>query len=170
MRLKLLILIAVSALLAGCASAQIASQTRRVYAGPAIHVIALDPGGGALADAIGVELFNDGITVVDRQKTKVLLGHLGNSQIQVATAASYGALRAAGVDALLQVDAVMSADGTPESASVRLVSTSGGTLVAGLVWQNGWGGMAGSMADRTMRKNLATAASQIAADLMKRMQ
>ena len=35
-------------------------------------------------------------------------------------------------------------------------------VIAGVAWQNGWGGMAGSIADRTMRQGLADAAKQIA--------
>lgn len=114
-----------------------------------------------------MELFNDGVTVIDPEQTRGILGHLGISEIQIATPESYVALHKAGIDALLVVKGVMAYDGTPESASVRLTSMPTGEVVAGLTWQNGWGGMRGSIADRTMRKNLAQAASEISGALMK---
>lgn len=170
MRFKnLVVSLLVLFLLTACATARIAQSMRGSYAGPPIHAIALAPGGGALADSIGVELFNDGITVIDPNQTKAILGHVGISEIQIASPESYAALRRAGVDAVLVVKAVMSQDGTPESASVRLSGTSNGEVIAGLTWQNGWGGMRGSIADRTMRKNLADASSEISSTLMKRM-
>lgn len=155
--------------LGACASAQIAQSARVSYVGPPIHTVAIAPGGGALADAIGVELFNDGATVMDVEQTRGILGHVGIAEVQIATPQSYAALHAAGVDAVLIVKSVMAGDGTPESASVRLTSTSSGDVVAGLTWQNGWGGQRGSIADRTMRKNLAGAASEIGNVLLKRM-
>jgi hypothetical protein len=164
----LVVLLLVPFLLSACATARITQSTRGSYTGPTIHTIALAPGGGALADAIGVELFNDGINVVDPNQTTAILGHVGISQIQIASPESYAALRQAGVDAVLVVKGVMSQDGTPESASVRLTGVSRGQVIAGLTWQNGWGGMRGSMADRTMRKNLADAASEISAALVER--
>ena len=170
MRFKIFIVtLLVPFLLSACATARIAQSTRNSYAGPTIHAIALAPGGGALADAIGVELFNDGITVIDPDQTKAILGHVGISEFQIASPESYAALHGAGADAVLIVKAVMTQDGTPESASVRLSGTSHGEVIAGLTWQNGWGGMRGSIADRTMRKNLADAASEISSTLMKRM-
>jgi len=162
------ILLFVPFLLSACATARIAQSARVSYGGPPIHTIAFAPGGGALADAIGVELFNDGINVVDPNQTTAILGHVGISEIQIASPESYAALSKAGVDAVLVVKGVMSQDGTPESASVRLTSVSRGEVIAGLTWQNGWGGMRGSMADRTMRKNLSDASSEISSALLKR--
>ena len=106
---------------------------------------------------------------MDPEQTKGILGRVGISQVLIATSESYAALRNAGVDALLIVKDVMAQDGTPESASVRLTSTATRDVVAGLTWQNGWGGMRGSIADRTMRKNLVGAASEISNALVKRM-
>ncbi len=155
--------------LSACATAKVAQSARGTYVGPPIRTVAIAPGGGAFADAIGVELFNRGITVVDSEQTRGILGHVGISEIQIATPQSYAALRSAGADALLIVKSVMSDDGTPESASARLTSTASGEIVAGITWQNGWGGMRGSIADRTMRKNLAEAASEVSDTLMQRM-
>ena len=70
-------------------------------------------------------------------------------------------LEAEGIDAYIVVRAVGSWDNRPESAAIRVTSTHTGTLIAGFSWQNGWGGQGGSIADRTMRKNMAAAARQI---------
>ena len=166
----ILALLLVLPVLGGCSGAKISSAIRTEYLGPPISSIALAPGGGAFADAVGVELFNKGMTVVDPEQTMGILGRVGLSEIQVASPAGYSALREAGVDALLVVKAVMSGDGTPESASIRLTGTATSEIVAGLTWQNGWGGQRGSWADRTMRKNLTEAASQIAKGLLSRLE
>jgi hypothetical protein len=50
-------------------------------------------------------------------------------------------------------------DQQPQSASVRTVSTANGSMIAGVTWQNGFGGAEGSIADRVMRKGLSQAAS-----------
>jgi hypothetical protein len=50
-----------------------------------------------------------------------------------------------------------------------MTSTQTGEVLAGVTWQNGWGGMAGSISDRVMRKGLSEAASEISAALAERM-
>ena len=55
------------------------------------------------------------------------------------------------------------------SATVRLHRTSDGKLLVGLNWSNGWGGQEGSVCDRTMRKNLTQAATEISQKLIKAM-
>jgi hypothetical protein len=50
-------------------------------------------------------------------------------------------------------------------AANLLSSTENGALIAGVTWQNGFGGQAGSVADRVMRKGLAQAATEIANEL-----
>jgi len=61
----------------------------------------------------------------------------------------------------------VSSDGLPQSASVLLTSTETARIIGGVSWQNGWGGMAGSIADRTMRKDVADAAKEITDALVK---
>ena len=152
----------------GCSGSKLSETIRTDYSGPPVTAIAISPGGGPFADAVGVELFNDGLTVLDADQTQGIIGRAGLTDLQVASPTSYEALSEAGADALLVVKAVMASDGSPESASVRLTSTHTSDVIAGLTWQNGWGGMRGSIADRTMRKNLAEAAGQIADGIMKR--
>jgi hypothetical protein len=60
-------------------------------------------------------------------------------------------------------------DDQPQSATARVNSTHNGRVLAGASWQNGWGGRAGSIADRTMRRGLAQAAREIADALVPRL-
>jgi hypothetical protein len=168
-KLRIVLIIAIAVLLVGCGAAKFTQIAQSHYTGPPISAIALSPGGGPFADAIGVELFNRGITIIDPERTAQIIGHAGLTEFQILSPESYDALQDAGIDALLVTKAVMAYDGTPESASVRITSTHTQEVIVGLSWQNGWGGQRGSIMDRTMRKNLAGAAAQIAEALAKRL-
>ena len=135
----------------------------------AVTAIAMAPSGGVLSDAIAVELFNMGFQIVDTAETSNLLLRLGLSELEVSQPENLRRLHDEGVDAYLSVRSVAGQDGAPQSATVRVNSTHDGSILAGLSWQNGWGGMAGSMADRTMRKDLVEAATEIAHELAKRL-
>ncbi len=115
-----------------------------------------------------MELFNSGITVVDANEASSIIGRAGLREFELTSTQGYSALREAGIEAVLAAKSVDAADGTPESASVRITSTVSGEIIAGITWQNGWGGQRGSIADRTMRKNLSEAAREIAREIMKR--
>jgi len=60
------------------------------------------------------------------------------------------------------VKSVAGYDGRPQSASVKIVHTKTGQLLAGANWQNGRGGAQGSPADQGARVDLVVAAQQIA--------
>jgi len=134
-----------------------------------VKSIAMAPSGGLIADAIAVELFNRGFHVIDTAETSNLLVRMGLSEIEVTTPENLARLRDQGVDAYLVARSAAAADGRPQSASVRVNSTHTGAILAGVTWQNGWGGIAGSPADRVMRKDLTEAAVEIAIDLAKRL-
>ena len=154
--------------LTGCSISKIQSaQGRRP--GHSVKAIAMAPSGGLLADAIGVELFNLGYQVFDTSQTSSLLVRLNLSEMEVVRPENLTRLRAEGIDAYLVCRAAAGSDGLPQSASVRVNSTHTGAILAGLSWQNGWGGQAGSIADRTMRKDLSEAASEIAHELSTRL-
>jgi len=89
------------------------------------------------------------------------------SEIEVSTPQGLSRLKEKGIDAYLTVKSAGAYDNQPQSASARATSTHSGRVIAGISWQNGWGGQAGSMADRTMRKGLAEAAQEIASALAK---
>jgi hypothetical protein len=134
-----------------------------------VKTIAMAPSGGLFADAIAVELANRGFHVIDTAQTSQLLVRLNLNEVEVTQPQNLARLRDGGIDAYLSARAAAGYDGRPQSASVRVNSTYNGTIIAGLSWQNGWGGMAGSMADRTMRKDLVQAAIEIAEELTKRL-
>jgi len=83
-------------------------------------------------------------------------------EFEVATPQGLEKLQKKGIDAYLTVKGASAYDGQVQSASARASSTHTGRIIAGVSWQNGWGGRAGSIADRTMRKGLAEAAKEIA--------
>jgi hypothetical protein len=120
-----------------------------------------------LGEAVAVELYNFGFRIVDEAETAKIAGRESAMEFEVAAGASLSSLSQKGIDALLVVKSVSSYDGTPQSASARITSTATGSTVAAVSWQNGWGGMKGSMADRTMRKDLSEAAREIAKGLRK---
>lgn len=130
-----------------------------------IKVIALDQGGGLFADAVGIQLANKGYVVLDTATTARLVMRLNLNEIEVNTPQGLGKMAEEGVDAYLVVKGAAGHDGQPESASARVSSTRSGRILAGVTWQNGWGGQAGSMADRTMRKGVNEAAEEIAGAL-----
>lgn len=157
-----------AALLAGCASSKLSSMTTASGPLPRVHVIAFAPGGGVLSDAVGVELTNRGFTVLDSGSTITMMARLNLNEVEISKPEGVSKLKDQGVDALLTVRAVGAVDSQPQSASVRLNSTDGGKVLAGVTWQNGWGGIQGSIADRVMRSGLTEAASQIADALVAR--
>lgn len=162
------VLAALSALvfLAACGSSQMSvTGNNAVYP---VSRLAIAPGSGVFGDALAVELFNSGITIVDASQTTSIIGRAGLNEFEITTREGNDVLSDAGIDAVLTARTVSADDGTPESASVRVTSTRNGEVLAGITWQNGWGGQRGSLADRTMRKNLSAAAQDIADELMTR--
>lgn len=150
-----------SACVASCASSQVSQTTLPTYSGPTPSAIALSPGGGVVGEAIGLELFNRGYSVVDPNETSRLLGRENLGEFELSKAASLPALSQKGIDALLVVKAVSAYDGKPQSATARITATADGRIISAVSWQNGRGGQAGSPADRTMRKDAPEAAKEI---------
>jgi hypothetical protein len=160
-KLKILILLSVL-LYISCGGSKLSYVGGPSKISVPIDTIALDPSGGILADAIGVELLNYGFNVVDTQKTTGLMARLNLDEISIMQPTNLTKLKESGIDAFLSVKAAAGYDGLPQSASVRLNSTQDGKIITGVSWQNGWGGAPGSPADRTMRKGITEAAAEIA--------
>ena len=165
----LLVLIAIT-LVTGCASSKISSlpvsaqrQQQQV-----VKVIAFAPGGGLLSDAVGVELANLGFTIIDSSTTSNMMVRMNMNEVQISRPDSLLKFKEQGIDAILVVRAAGGYDFQPQSASARMSSTQTGQVLAGVTWQNGFGGMAGSPADRIMRKGLTDAAAEIAAAIASR--
>lgn len=153
-------------LMLSCGGSKISYTPGRPVDHP-VNTIALAPSGGLLADEIGMELFNRGYFVVDTSQMTALMARLDMSELEILQPTSLTSLQAEGVDVILSCRAAAGYDGKPQSASVRLTSVATGAIVAGLSWQNGWGGQAGSMADRVQRKDLTEAAAEISKELAK---
>lgn len=149
-----------------CASSGVSQSSG--YIPPKI-VIALAPSGGILADAIGIELFNRGFTVMDTNQFSSFMVRHNMTELEFSQPQNLKLIKEEGIDAILMVKSVAGHDQKPQSATVRLNSTENwGKIIAGISWKNGWGGRPGSIADRTMRKDVPGAAKQIVQELLKR--
>jgi hypothetical protein len=160
--LRVVSVLAICAAVTACVASKLSTIPVSGRLAAPVKIIALDPGGGLLADAVSVELSNRGFTVLDSATTSRMMARLNINEVEISTSVGLEKLKAQGVDAYLTVRAAGGYDQQPQSASARVNSTSTGQVVAGITWQNGWGGQAGSMADRTMRKGLSEAAAEIA--------
>src|SRR4030042_3484717 len=154
MRHKTVLICFLVILLASCAGSKL---TQTVGLVPSGIRVALAPSGGVLADAIGIELFNGGWTVIDTQQMSNMMLRYNMTEIELSKPENLKILKDQGIDGILSVRA-----GKPQSATARINSTkSWGEIIAGVSWQNGWGGAAGSIADRSMRKDITGAAKEI---------
>lgn len=163
-----LVVVVLSIFFSGCAGSRLSLTETGSPITESVNTIALAPGGGLLADAIGVELANHGFNVVDSGAMTALMARLNLDEFELTQPQSLTKLKEKNIDAYLSVKAAGGYDGRPQSASARLNSTTDGKILAGVSWQNGWGGQAGSMADRTMRKDLSGAAAEITRSLVLR--
>jgi len=163
-----LFFVTVALFLTGCASSKVSSLPVSNQAKHMVKVIAFAPGGGLLADSVGVELSNRGFTVIDASTTSSMMIRLNLNEIEIARPEGLAKFKNQGIDAILTVRGGGGYDELPQSASARMNSTHNGQVLAGVTWQNGFGGAAGSPADRLMRKGLADAAAEIAAALAER--
>lgn len=166
-RLTLSVVCSLSLFIAACGMSQVSSSPVTVGVKPPIRSIAMMPGGGLLADAVSVELLNRGFAVIDPSTTSSMMVRLNLNEIEITRPEGLGKLREQGIDAVLSVKAAGSYDDQPQSASARMTSTVDAKLIAGVTWQNGFGGQAGSIMDRVMRQGLNGAASEIANGLAK---
>lgn len=155
-------------IVAGCGTSQVSSIAPATQERIQVRSIAMMPGGGLLADAVAVELSNRGFNIVDSATTTNLMVRLNMNELEVSQPQGLAKLRGQGIDAVLMVKSSGSYDGQPQSASARMTSTADGRLIAGTTWQNGFGGVAGSIADRVMRQGLSQAANQIANEITAR--
>lgn len=152
-------------LLLGCATSKVSRLPITTQATHPIKAIAMAPEGGLLAEAIGIELSNLGYTIIDPTTTSKLMMRLNIDEIEITTPQGLDKLKEKGISAYLSVKGAGSYDHHFQSASVRASSTHSGRIIAGVSWQNGWGGKAGSVGDRIMRKGLTEAAEEIATAL-----
>lgn len=151
----------------GCSKASL-----NVYSSPTliekVQSIALSPSSGILGDSIGIELLKYGFDIYDSQQLTSSIVSMNMNEIQILQPENLRKIKTKiGVDAILLVKTINGYDNRPQSASIKLVSTSSGKIVAGASWQNGNAGQRGSMADSNFRSDMAEASNQIAAGLAK---
>ena len=123
------------------------------------------PSGGALADAIGIELLNYGYQIIDTAAITGYMARYNLNEFELTMPQNISKLSNDGIDTVLLVKTVAGYDGRPESATAKLVATSTGQVIVGVTWQNGKGGAQGSPADGMMRSNLGQAAKKIASGI-----
>jgi len=157
---KLTLLLFLSVLFSGCTSASISSNIQKSKT--PIKTIAISPSSGMFGDAVGIELSNRNFVVYDSGQSASLLVTAGISEIEFYQPSRTKSIQEKGVDAVLVVKATAGYDGSPDNATVKLVSLKDGKLIIGANWQNGHGGMRGSPADNNSRSELVEAAAQIA--------
>src|SRR5438093_434081 len=66
----------------------------------AVGRLAIAPGSGVLGEAISMELFARGITVVDAQEATAIVGRAGLGEFEVTSTKGFAVLRDKGIDAV----------------------------------------------------------------------
>lgn len=131
----------------------------------AVRGVAMAPSSSPLGAVLAVELSRRGLHVVDVTQAAGQ-GDAGVVRGGPLSMRDLEALRARGVDAVISVAATSGYDGSAHNAVVRVSSTHTGAVLGGVSWQNGWGGMPGSIADRVQRRGLVDVARELADALM----
>ncbi|MDH5325326.1 MAG: hypothetical protein OEZ68_02395 [Gammaproteobacteria bacterium] len=156
---KLIVSIALSSILLGCAPARLTVSSSPVAD---LKTIALYPNRGLLGDAIGLELVKYGFDVFDTAQVSSMMIRLNLTEIEILEPRNIRKLKEEGIDGLLQVRTVSGYDRHPQSISVKVISSDTGKIIIGATWQNGFGGASGSIADRVVRSDVTDAAEDIA--------
>lgn len=158
--------VAVAVLTTGCAGTKMSVPRNLRPLPEPVTAVALAPSGGVLADAIGTELFSQGIQVIDTQQMSNYMVRWNLDEVELLQPTSLATMRDQEISAFLTVRTVAGYDDKPQSAAVRVVSTLNGELIAAVTWQNGRGGARGSPADAMMRKDVVGAAEEIGRSLI----
>jgi hypothetical protein len=163
-RICLLALISLIAVFAsGCASQSMEVSRSSNPSAKSVKKIALMPGGGVLAEAVGIQLMTAGFDIVDMSSSTSFGARVNENEFEVTRPSNLKALASEyGVDGVLIVKTIGGYDGKPSSAAARVIDTRSGSLLAGVTWQNGKGGAQGSPADNIMRSDISTAAKKVA--------
>lgn len=144
------LLVVFSCVSASCASRQAPPPKHA----PPIRSIAIVTG-NSLANAMGIELYNQGFRTFEVPATQEL------------TPKALQSLASGGVDAILVVTTTgRKYDVLPESASVRLVRTQTGETVAAFTWTNSVSSVPGTPADQTIRRKLTDVARELVQRLL----
>ena len=101
MRIQIALALVSTALLWGCASSKVSSLPVSSQTKHTVKVIAFAPGGGLLADAVGVELLNRGFTVIDSTTTSSMMIRLNLNEVEITRPEGLAKLKDQGIDAFL---------------------------------------------------------------------
>lgn len=167
--LFLALVIGVAATVSGCTAPGGVSAPAGTQSVHQVKVVAINPGGGQLAEAVGAELARRGFRVVDLSATAAMLVRLGLNEAEIARPEVLWKIREEGIDALLVVRGTAGPDGQLQSASARMSSTRDGQVLADVAWQSGLRAQGTSIMERLSRKGLPEAASDIAGALAERL-
>lgn len=128
---KLIVTIVLAVLsISGCATSKISSAPTASQVKHGVEVIALAPGGGLIADAVGVELANRGFTIIDPSSTSSMMLRLNLNEIEITRPEGLAKLRDQGIDAFLTVRGSGGYDQQPQSASAVQKGTDHGFLLS----------------------------------------
>ena len=125
-------------LLSGCAAGRATPVGHLQSIDPPLQTIALAPNSGLFADLIGLELSEQGYTIVDTGATLALLMLMHKPQDKLLSPEILAMLKARDIDAVLVVQKVDDPDGLPQTIHLRLHSTTLQADVGGIDWENGW--------------------------------
>jgi len=149
-----ILLICLATLLAGCSTSSVSTVSRvsgLIVAGK----IGMAANAGELSDAIAIDLSAQGFDVAG----PTIVRQIDN----------LAALNQAGIKTLLIVKSIQAFDGYPSTATVQIVSTTDGQMIAAINWKNGYSGRAGSIDDRIMRSDTEDAAKDIVNEISKKL-
>lgn len=159
-----LVLCAAALLAPACAASKVAPHDvlRTGAVGTPVRTVTFAPSDGMLAYAIGKEMTKRGYVVVDTSEARALLTRVQLDTPSFLIPQGLAALKEGGIEAVISVSSTGARIEGMDSAIVIVTSTSTLGTVGGVVWENGWGGMSGSLADVIMRKGVTEAAAEIA--------
>lgn len=163
---SILIFILLIIVLTGCSSSSV-NVTVNPQKNEKISSIALSPSSGILGDAIGLELMKYNYNIYDSSQTSSLMYRMNLTELEILQPQNLKKLKDSGADVILVVRTVSGYDNKPQSASVKLISTTTNSILAGATWQNGSAGQEGSIADRGAKKDVAEASKEIVDALIK---
>lgn len=169
LNIRLILVLSVSVFsFVGCASQSMEVSRSQNFVAKKIKRIALMPGGGVLAEAVGIQLMSQGFDIVDMSSSTASSARVNLNELEVTKPSNLKALADEyGVESVLIVKTVGGYDDKPNSAAARIIDTKTGSLIAGVTWQNGKGGQQGSGADNMMRSDISTAAKKISEGIAK---
>ena len=167
LRQRLLEILSAAIVVSGCVPQQVSVSYSPTARQETIRTIAISPGGGALADAVGVKLLRYGFQVFDAGQVSNLMVRLNLNEVELYEPQNLRSLKNQGIDAILHVRAIGGYDGRPDSAAAKVTSTADGQILAGLSWENRRAGARGSPAEGFARVGLEVAAETIVEHLVK---